>query len=71
MPQVDKVTFSHLISWLGLLYICGYGFATVSVFYKFFNVFKIFNKRLLLAYYNVKVYNIYLSTLNKFPCIDR
>jgi len=54
-----------------LLYICGYGFATVSVFYKFFNVFKIFNKRLLLAYYNVKVYNIYLSTLNNFPCIDR
>jgi hypothetical protein len=51
MPQVDKVTFSHIINWLGLLYICGSGFATVSVFYKFFNVFKIFNKRLLLAYY--------------------
>jgi len=67
MPQVDKVTFSHLVNWLAVLYICGYGFATLSTFYKFFNLFKVFNKRLLLAYYNVKVFNLYLITLSKFP----
>lgn len=67
MPQVDKVTFAQIVNWLGLLYICGYGFATMTTFYKFFNLFKIFNKRLLLAYYEVRIYNIYLATLAKFP----
>jgi hypothetical protein len=67
MPQVDKVTFSDLINWLAIFYILGYGLATVSVFYKFFNLFKIFNKRLVLAYYNAQVYAKYLSTLSKFP----
>lgn len=41
MPQVDKGTFAQIVNWLGLLYICGYGAATMTIFYKFFNLFKL------------------------------
>lgn len=67
MPQVDKVTFTHIINWLSTFYICGYGLATLSTFYKFFNLFKIYNKRLLLAYYQAQVCSRYIVTLTKFP----
>jgi hypothetical protein len=41
MLYVDKVTFAQIANWLGLLYICGYGVATMTIFYKFYKFFNL------------------------------